>query len=236
MRWEATTKLMYGYVISRLHFYRTYYCSLLMWRHEASRRLYLILWLALPATLLVPAAHLSTFLGFYLLFKMMVIDYIFLKFPRLRAKYDTSSLIWQTLPTDADLEVRHKVEQVTSFVAFFKLFSLLFESITWQKKCLLLKFKIKKKKILIKNIFKCDWRVCATRLLQEPMLKRELSGNLSTFRPANIHYQVHLDVLDCSVRMQYITAYTNELITSWRITWLALAKKTFLCVFRLRSS
>uniref|UniRef100_A0A0P5XC50 GRAM domain-containing protein n=1 Tax=Daphnia magna TaxID=35525 RepID=A0A0P5XC50_9CRUS len=85
--------------------------NLLMWRHEASRRLYLILWLALPATLLVPAAHLSTFLGFYLLFKMMVVDYIFLKFPRLRAKYDTSSLIWQTLPTDADLEVRHKVEQ-----------------------------------------------------------------------------------------------------------------------------
>ncbi|KAK4022319.1 hypothetical protein OUZ56_007790 [Daphnia magna] len=42
---------------------------------------------------------------------MMVVDYIFLKFPRLRAKYDTSSLIWQTLPTDADLEVRHKVEQ-----------------------------------------------------------------------------------------------------------------------------
>lgn len=71
---------------------------------------------------------------------MMVVDYIFLKFPRLRAKYDTSSLIWQTLPTDADLEVRHKVEQVTSFVAFFKLFSLLFESITSQKKCL--KFRI----------------------------------------------------------------------------------------------
>ncbi|XP_057368789.1 GRAM domain-containing protein 4-like isoform X2 [Daphnia carinata] len=85
--------------------------NLLMWRHEASRRLYVILWLALPVTLLVSAAHLSTFLGFYLLFKMMVIDYIFLKFPRLRAKYDTSSLIWQTLPTDADLEARHKVEQ-----------------------------------------------------------------------------------------------------------------------------
>jgi hypothetical protein len=83
-----------------------------MWRHEASRRLYLIVWLALPVTLLVPAAQLSTFVGFYLLFKVMIVDYVFLKFPRLRAKYDTSSLIWQTLPTDADLDARHKVEQV----------------------------------------------------------------------------------------------------------------------------
>lgn len=83
-----------------------------MWRHEASRRLYLILWLALPLTLLVPANQLSTCLGFYLLLKLMLVDYVFLKFPRLRAKYDTSSLIWQTLPTDADLDARHKVEQV----------------------------------------------------------------------------------------------------------------------------
>ncbi|XP_046463501.1 GRAM domain-containing protein 4-like isoform X1 [Daphnia pulex] len=85
--------------------------NLLMWRHEASRRLYLILWLALLVTLLVPAAQLSTFVGFYLLLKVMIVDYVFFKFPRLRAKYDTSSLIWQTLPTDADLDARRKVEQ-----------------------------------------------------------------------------------------------------------------------------
>lgn len=42
----------------------------------------------------------------------MVVDYVFLKFPRLRAKYDTSSVIWQSLPTDADLDARHKAEQV----------------------------------------------------------------------------------------------------------------------------
>ena len=115
-----------------------FWSSLLMWRHEASRRLYLILWMALPLTLLLPATQLSTCLGFYLLFKFMLVDYgksiwtwsslklsvlglirtfyveVFLKFPRLRAKYDTSSLIWQTLPTDADLDARHKVEQVKS--------------------------------------------------------------------------------------------------------------------------
>lgn len=97
----------------------SFFVSLLMWRHEASRRLYLIFWLALPLTLLVPASQLSTCLGFYLLFKLMLVDYVFLKFPRLRAKYDTSSLIWQTLPTDADLDARHKVEQVRKSLLIF---------------------------------------------------------------------------------------------------------------------
>lgn len=83
-----------------------------MWRHEATRRLYLILWLVLSLSLVVPAPQLSTFFGFYLLLKVMVIDFIFFKFPRLRAKYDTSSLIWETLPTDADLNARQKVDQV----------------------------------------------------------------------------------------------------------------------------
>lgn len=94
--------------------------SLLMWRHEASRRLYLMLWLALSLTLVVPAAQLSTFVGFYLLFKLMVVDYVFYKFPRLRAKYDTSSFMWQTLPTDADLDARHKVEQVSHSVFYLR--------------------------------------------------------------------------------------------------------------------
>ena len=84
-------------------------CSLLMWRHEASRRLYLMLWLALPLTLLVPAAQLSSWLGFYFLAKLFVVDFLFLKFPRLRAKYDTSALMWDDLPTDADLDAREKL-------------------------------------------------------------------------------------------------------------------------------
>ena len=61
--------------------------SLLMWRHEASRRLYTLLWLVLPLTLVVPAAQLSTILGFYLLMKLFVIDAIFERFPLIKQKY-----------------------------------------------------------------------------------------------------------------------------------------------------
>ncbi len=35
-----------------------------------------------------------------------------MRFPKLRAKYDTSR-IWQSLPTDAELEARNKAEEVT---------------------------------------------------------------------------------------------------------------------------
>ena len=74
-----------------------------MWRHEESRRLYTLLWLVLPVTLYVPAAQLSAIVGFYFLMKLFVVDAVFQRFPSLREKYDTSSLIWDTLPTDADL-------------------------------------------------------------------------------------------------------------------------------------
>ena len=81
-----------------------------MWRHEACRRLYLMLWLALPITVLVPASQLMTGAAYYLIFKCFVVDYLFLRFPKLRAKYDTR--LWQSLPTYADVDARNKVEQV----------------------------------------------------------------------------------------------------------------------------
>ena len=83
-----------------------------MWRHAATKKLYLILWLLLPIGLLVPSSQLFTGFGFYLVFKLFIIDFIFLRFPRLKAKYDTSAQIWMTLPTDADLDARHNIEQV----------------------------------------------------------------------------------------------------------------------------
>ena len=74
-----------------------------MWRVEASKRLYTLLWLVLPVTFYVPAAQLSAIVGFYILMKLFVVDAVFQRFPRLKEKYDTSSVIWDTLPTDADL-------------------------------------------------------------------------------------------------------------------------------------
>lgn len=86
-----------------------------MWRHEASRRLYLMMWIALLLTLFFPASRIFTWLGLYLLVKLFVIDYVFFRFPRLRAKYDTSALMWDELPTDADLDAREMFEQVLVF-------------------------------------------------------------------------------------------------------------------------
>jgi len=100
-----------------------------MWRHEESRRLYTLLWLVLPVTLYVPAAQLSAIVGFYFLMKLFVVDAVFQRFPSLREKYDTSSLIWDTLPTDADLLNRgtrdiklQQVEWISKFVSSFFLF------------------------------------------------------------------------------------------------------------------
>ena len=101
-----------------------------MWRHEESRRLYTLLWLVLPVTLYVPAAQLSAIVGFYFLMKLFVVDAVFQRFPSLREKYDTSSLIWDTLPTDADLLNRTrdiKLQQV-EWISFCFLFFFSFSS------------------------------------------------------------------------------------------------------------
>lgn len=103
---------------NRERFYNV--CSLLLWRHEASVRLYTFLWVAFVLTLLAPAAILFRFVGFYLVFKLMVLDYVYFRFPRLREKYDTSPLMWDKLPTDAEWAAKRKAEQVSRRPAFLK--------------------------------------------------------------------------------------------------------------------
>ncbi|KAG0714949.1 GRAM domain-containing protein 4 [Chionoecetes opilio] len=80
--------------------------SLCLWEHEATQRLYLFMSLLLVASLLLPAAQLFTLTGIYLGLKFFVLDFIFFRYPRIRIKYDTTSRLWDTLPTDADLERR----------------------------------------------------------------------------------------------------------------------------------
>lgn len=60
----------------------------------------------LVASVLLPAAQLFTLTGIYLGLKFFVLDFIFFRYPRIRLKYDTTSRLWDTLPTDADLERR----------------------------------------------------------------------------------------------------------------------------------
>lgn len=71
-------------------------------------------------TLLVPAAILFRFVGFYLVFKLVVLDYVYFRFPRLREKYDTSPLMWDKLPTDAEWAAKRKAEQVKLPLFFLK--------------------------------------------------------------------------------------------------------------------
>ena len=57
-------------------------------------------------------------IGLYLGIKWFIIDYIYYRFPRIRAKHDSVYQIWQTLPTDSQLEKqRHKlaIDRVSAY-------------------------------------------------------------------------------------------------------------------------
>jgi hypothetical protein len=43
------------------------------------------------------------FAGLYMGLKWFVIEYVYHRFPRIKAKHDTVYRIWQTLPTDGEL-------------------------------------------------------------------------------------------------------------------------------------
>ena len=89
-----------------------------MWRHGASKQLYVMLWLVLPVTLFMSSAQILTLTGFYMVLKLFVVDFIFMRFPRLRQKHDTTAQIWMELPTDADLDaIRRRTEQVSTVLS-----------------------------------------------------------------------------------------------------------------------
>ena len=44
--------------------------------------------------------------GLYLGIKLFLLDYLFMRFPRFKMKYDSSYRMWQQLPTDAEYEKR----------------------------------------------------------------------------------------------------------------------------------
>ncbi|KAK7084124.1 GRAM domain-containing protein 4, partial [Halocaridina rubra] len=104
--------------------------NLLLWEHEATSRLYACLWIVLLASVLLPSSQLFTLTGVYLGLKFFVMDYVFFRYPRIRQKYDTTSRLWDTLPTDADLERRgdktrndngNSSPDLTSFLELFNL-------------------------------------------------------------------------------------------------------------------
>ncbi|XP_024906810.1 GRAM domain-containing protein 4 [Pteropus alecto] len=81
--------------------------NLFMWvQPEITQKLYVALWAAFLASCFFPYRLVGLALGLYAGVKFFLIDFIFKRCPRLRAKYDTPYIIWKGLPTDPQLKER----------------------------------------------------------------------------------------------------------------------------------
>uniref|UniRef100_A0A8C5LFL8 GRAM domain containing 4 n=1 Tax=Jaculus jaculus TaxID=51337 RepID=A0A8C5LFL8_JACJA len=81
--------------------------NLFMWvQPEVTQKLYFALWAAFLASCFFPYRLVGLSVGLYAGIKFFLIDFIFKRCPRLRAKYDTPYIIWQNLPTDPQLKER----------------------------------------------------------------------------------------------------------------------------------
>lgn len=81
--------------------------NLFMWvQPEITQKLYIALWAAFIASCFLPYRIIGLAMGLYAGIKFFLIDFIFKRCPRLRAKYDTPYIIWTSLPTDPQLKER----------------------------------------------------------------------------------------------------------------------------------
>nr|XP_020143421.1 GRAM domain-containing protein 4 isoform X2 [Microcebus murinus] len=81
--------------------------NLFMWvQPEITQKLYVALWAAFLASCFFPYRLVGLAVGLYAGIKFFLIDFIFKRCPRLRAKYDTPYIIWNSLPTDPQLKER----------------------------------------------------------------------------------------------------------------------------------
>ncbi|XP_028968735.1 GRAM domain-containing protein 4 [Galendromus occidentalis] len=77
-------------------------------RPTITASLLLVLTLSSAVSVFVPAAFLCKFAGTALILKIFILDYIFFRFPRVRAKYDLLYIWYNELPTGKDLERQQK--------------------------------------------------------------------------------------------------------------------------------
>ncbi|XP_066490040.1 GRAM domain-containing protein 4 isoform X1 [Tiliqua scincoides] len=81
--------------------------NLFMWvQPEVTQKLYIALWAAFIASCCIPYRIIGLAMGLYAGIKFFLIDFVFKRCPRLRAKYDTPYIIWINLPTDPQLKER----------------------------------------------------------------------------------------------------------------------------------
>lgn len=88
--------------------------NLFMWvQPETTQKLYVALWAAFLASCCFPYRLVGLVLGLYAGIKFFLIDFVFKRCPRLRAKYDTPYIIWKSLPTDPQLKERSSAAAVS---------------------------------------------------------------------------------------------------------------------------
>ncbi|XP_043944316.1 GRAM domain-containing protein 4 isoform X2 [Protopterus annectens] len=81
--------------------------NLFMWvQPEITQKLYIMLWAGFIASCFFPYRIIGLMIGLYAGVKFFLIDFVFKRCPKLRAKYDTPYIIWTTLPTDPQLKER----------------------------------------------------------------------------------------------------------------------------------
>uniref|UniRef100_A0A8C1RBI7 GRAM domain containing 4a n=2 Tax=Cyprinus carpio TaxID=7962 RepID=A0A8C1RBI7_CYPCA len=77
--------------------------NLFMWvQPEITQKLYIALWVAFISSCVLP----YKLMGLYAGIKFFIIDFLFKSCPKLRDKYDTPHIMWNSLPTDPQLKER----------------------------------------------------------------------------------------------------------------------------------
>ncbi|XP_041820015.1 GRAM domain-containing protein 4 isoform X1 [Chelmon rostratus] len=81
--------------------------NLFMWvQPESTRKLYICLWVAFITSCVLPYKLMGFMIGLYAGIKFFIIDFLFKSCPKLRDKYDTPYIVWNSLPTDPQLKER----------------------------------------------------------------------------------------------------------------------------------
>ncbi|XP_041637243.1 GRAM domain-containing protein 4 [Cheilinus undulatus] len=86
--------------------------NLLMWvQPQSTRKLYICLWVAFITSCILPYELLGFMMGLYAGIKFFIIDFLFKSCSKLRDKYDTPYIVWNSLPTDPQLKDRTTVSR-----------------------------------------------------------------------------------------------------------------------------
>ncbi|KAM4523557.1 GRAM domain-containing protein 4 [Fundulus diaphanus] len=81
--------------------------NLFMWvQPDSTRKLYICLWVAFISSCVLPYKLMGFMMGVYAGIKFFIIDFLFKSCPKLRDKYDTPHIVWNSLPTDPQLKER----------------------------------------------------------------------------------------------------------------------------------